>query len=265
MSAFLIGMKMLYKKLLKNLLPVTDIKKYRKFLFIAAHAGDLAKAAGGTISKFSELGKEIKILITTDSTSTINDNVDMEKAIEKRRKEELASATILGVKEVEFLNNADGKYCDKNKLEKEILEVISAYKPDVIFLDSIMTPNELMSGDIITSKAVVSAVEAIRIKMFSEKENMMQHRIKALVFYNAVKANYYINIFGKTEKKLNAIMVHESLLPKNPEEKFSYMRSYRSLIRLSALINGLKSGKLYTEGFYVVSGNSAHNMPEINL
>lgn len=265
MSAFLIGMKMLYKKLLKNILPVTDIKKYHKFLFIAAHAGDLAKAAGGTISKFSELGKEIKILITTDSSSTITEYSDIKKAIEKRRKEELASATIMGVKEVEFLDNPDGKYCDKNKLEKEILEVISAYKPDVIFLDSIITPNELMSGDIITSKAAISAVETLRIKNFSDKEKTVQHRIKALVFYNTVKPNYSISIFGKTEKKLNAVMVQESLMPGNAEEKFSYMRSYRSLIRLSALINGLKSGKLYAEGFYVVSGNSAHNMPEINL
>lgn len=256
---------MCYSKLIKKVAPTPKIEKYDKFLFVAAHADDIPKAAGGTVKKLIGSGKEVKFLITTDSCLSIEQSENITERAELRKKEALLSAAILGVKEVEFLPFSE---CDKIEFEEitnEIAKVIDAFRPDVVFVDDYTTPNELLFADEITSKATVRAIELLKNVTTAEKLNCNTLRIKALSFYNSVRNNAYICVNGCLEMKLQAVMAQNSLLPKKDLDKFGYMRAYKSLIRLTALRNGLRSFKFYAEGFYVVGGKATHNMPEINL
>lgn len=258
---------MCYGLFIKRIVPTPDIRKYKKFLFIAAHAGDVAKAAGGTVNKLAKAGKEIKILITTDSISECPKNADYNEYTERRRKEELASAAVLGVKEVEFLSFRDGETSEEKTeaMAKEIAAIIRKFQPDAVFADDVSTPNELMPGDRITTDAVVKAILSAKNAFESEKTGERKFNVKALALYNTVRPNAYIGVSGALEAKLHAVMMHNSLLPEKNEDKFAYMRSYKSLITLSALRNGLKSGKIFAEGFYAIGGKAMHNMPEINF
>ncbi len=257
---------MCYGFLIKRIVPAPDIRKYNKFLFIAAHAGDIAKAAGGTVAKFAKTNKEVKILITTDfSAEPRKEGVSKEEYTERRRKEELASAAVLGVKEVEFLDFEDGKIGEKitEDMAKEIAAVISKFQPDAVFIDDINTPNELMSGDKVTTEATIKAINELRSgkkEISTEKFN-----VKAIAFYNTVRPNVFINVRGALEAKLHAVMMNVSLVPEKNEDRFVYMRTYNSLIKLTALRNGLKCGKIFAEGYYVMGGKATHNMPEINF
>lgn len=252
-------------KLIKRVVPTPKIEKYNRFLFVAAHADDIPKAAGGTVKKLVNLEKEVKFLITTNSVLSVNQPQDLEERAALRKREALLSAAILGVKEVEFLPFSENEKIDFDKLVDEIAKVVVEYKPDVIFIDNYKTPNELLFTDEITSRATIRVIELVKNPTEASETSCDAVKIKAIAFYNSIKNNAYVCVNGCLGMKLQAVMAQNSLLPKKDMDKFGYMRAYKSLIRLSAIRCGLRSFKFYAEGFYVVGGKATHNMPEINF
>ena len=256
---------MCFKLLLKSVIPCPDIKTYKRFLFIGAHSCDIEKAAGATACKLASMGKDVKFILTTNSVSCFSSDDGEEKKKEIIRKEAMASATILGVKEIEFLPFADFGNYEYNKLREELIKVIYEYKPDVVFLDDITTPNEIDIDAVNTVKAAQEAVMIVRNKVQTEKRGKDMVKIKALAYYNTIRPNYYMNVFGFAEQKFHAVTVHATRLPKKVENKIGYMKSYKRFVRISMARNGFKSFKLQAEAFRVVSVNSFANMPEINF
>lgn len=256
---------MCYKILTKNVIPCPDIKKYKKFLFVGAHGGDIEKGAGATVAKLVRGGKNVKFVITTDSAELyVRQNLDREKRAEIRNKETLCSAMILGVKEVEFLPFKFEENKTIDQVTKELLKVFEAYKPDVVFVCDPTTPNEILPDDHLTARAVEKAFLICRNAYLAESYGCEQQKIKAICYYNSLKNNYCISTIGYVDTKLQAIMAHSSLLPEKAYEKYSVLRSYRYLIKLNMLKAGFFKGKLLAEGFRVVSGSGTHNLPETN-
>lgn len=256
---------MCFRLLLKSVIPCPDIKKYERFLFIGAHSCDIEKGAGATARKLASKGKDLKFLLTTNSVSCFSSDECDEKKEEIIRKEAMASATLLGVKAIEFLPFSDFGNYEYNNLKEELIRVICEYKPDVVFLDDITTPNEIDVDAVNTVKAAHEAVMISRNKVQMEKRGKESVKIKALAYYNTIRPNYYLNVYGFTEQKYHAIMIHSTKLPKKVENKIGYMNAYKRLIGISTTRNGLKSFKLRAEAFRVVSVNSFANMPEINI
>ena len=148
---------MCYNYFLKKIIPCPDIKKYKKFLFIGAHACDIEKGAGATACKLAKEGKEVKFVICTDSVGlSSNDNQDTAKSIHE--KESLASATVLGIKEVEFLQFKSCSQYSCAELRDELIKVIIQFKPDVVLIDDITTFNEINMDDRIVSKTAEEVI-----------------------------------------------------------------------------------------------------------
>lgn len=255
---------MCFKFLLKKIIPCPDIKKYKRFLFISAHACDIEKGAGATASKFSKEGKDVKFAICTDSIGlSSNDNFDIAKEIHE--KESLMSAAILGVKEIEFLKlECLSKYSYEDLLNG-LIKLILNFKPEVVFIDDVTTYNEINPDDRLVTKATEEAILSVSNKIYMSKyADKEPIKIKAIAYYNTIKPNYYVGITGYTELKMRAILAHNSLLPINQTAKLEYIRSYKSLMKLTAYRDGFKSGKWQAEGFRVVSILAIHNMPQIN-
>lgn len=247
----------------KNILPIPKIKKFERFLFIGAHGCDIEKAAGGTVKKLTDMGKNVKFIITTDSASVVRKEPNEGKRKEMRQKEAMASALLLGVKEIEFFDFRDTGRYTREDLGRKLEDAIDAFSPDVVFVDDPQTPNELLLDDKQTAEESIKAIERVRNHYLQEEKGEQKKKIKAIAFYNANHPNSYVGINGVLLGKLNAVMLHSSLLPEKEEEKLAYMQTYKSLIRRTAIHMGLKSGKIMAEGFRVLGPGAMHNVPQI--
>lgn len=251
----------IYKNKLKKILPTANILAYDRFLFIGAHCGDIAKSSGATVALLRENKKHVKFLICTDTASFADSELSYNERKEIKQKEELCAAMLLDVKEVEFLPFKDFGDYDKTELYKELTDVITGYKPDVIFVSD-KTVNEINDDDQTVTKIVEQIFLTLRNKNQCAQRNLPYTPIKAIAYYNTGKPNYYFNTAKYVARELQAVMAYESELPKKNEEKYEYMLTYSVYINTKMKKNGMKNKFRKSEGFRVITVKSSHNFPE---
>ena len=123
------------KTILKLAAPLPDITKYERYLFLGPHPDDIEIGAGATAAKLAAKGKTLCFLICTDGrygTDELKDPLTPEELV-KIRQWEAASAALLGVKDVRFLDFCDGGFYATEDLITAVAQTIGEFQPDVIF------------------------------------------------------------------------------------------------------------------------------------
>lgn len=118
---------------------------HKRLLAIFAHPDDEAFGPGGTLAKYAREGVEIHLLSATrgeaglwsDESKIKNQESRTGKEIKihnVREKELMESASILGIKKVEFLDYIDGQLCNAiyHELADKIIKKINEFKPQVL-------------------------------------------------------------------------------------------------------------------------------------
>src|SRR5258706_14668491 len=80
---------------------------WNRALCVVAHPDDVEFGSAGAVAAWTAAGKTVVYLLVTRGEAGI-DQMPREQAGEKREAEQRASAGIVGVKEVEFLDHRDG-------------------------------------------------------------------------------------------------------------------------------------------------------------
>src|SRR3989338_4429253 len=105
----------------------------RKFLVISPHPDDVDFSCAGTIAKLAKEGNTVEELIVSDgSKGSHKVGFGGKKLVELRKKEQRNAGKVLGVKEVSFLGETDGKVENVEKLRKKLVAFIRQAKPDVV-------------------------------------------------------------------------------------------------------------------------------------
>lgn len=107
-----------------------------KVLIVAAHADDEVYGMGGTISKLTKLGHEVKTLIVTDSCSSQYRTQENLSEILLRKKDEAKKANdLLGVSEVIFADLPDMKLSSAHHVDinQVIEQVVIDFQPQVVY------------------------------------------------------------------------------------------------------------------------------------
>ena len=106
----------------------------KKILAVFAHPDDEVFGPGGTLAKYGHEGVEIHILCATRGESGDEKNLKNNKLGQRREKELLRSAEILGIKSVEFLDFIDGQLCNNiyHQLADKIIKKIKEFNPQVV-------------------------------------------------------------------------------------------------------------------------------------
>lgn len=108
----------------------------KRLVCIFAHPDDEAFGPGGTIARFASEGVEIYLICVTsgDAIEKYAKGNDVSTLGKVRKKELLKSAKILGIKEVLFLDFADGSLSNNNyhEVTDKLKEVLEKIKPDTI-------------------------------------------------------------------------------------------------------------------------------------
>ena len=102
-------------------------------LAIVAHPDDLEYGAAAAVSKWTTAGNRVDYLLVTRGEAGIDTLAPVEAA-RVRELEQRASAAIVGVTDVEFLDYPDGVVEYGTGLRRELAEAIRRYRPDTVLL-----------------------------------------------------------------------------------------------------------------------------------
>jgi LmbE family N-acetylglucosaminyl deacetylase len=104
---------------------------WQRALAVVAHPDDLEYGSANAIAKWTSQGKDVTYLLLTRGEAGI-DSMTPEEASPLREAEERASAKVVGVDVVEFLDHRDGVIEYGLPLRRDIAREIRKRKPDVL-------------------------------------------------------------------------------------------------------------------------------------
>lgn len=198
----------------------------KTILAVGAHPDDIDFGAAGTIAKWAEEGAAVYYLVCTDgSRGSADPAMTHRKLAAIRKKEQVAAATILGVKEVFFLDFVDTQLVSDLALKERIVWYIRKYRPQIVVT---MDPTFFYAVDPSkTGKSVINHTDHRAVGLATmdavfplardrltfpehEKQGLAPHKVSALYFISMTQKQFVVDITATIEKKLKAIAAHQS-------------------------------------------------------
>jgi LmbE family N-acetylglucosaminyl deacetylase len=196
---------------------------YPRALVVVAHPDDPEFLFGATVAKLVQEGTEVCYLICSDGANGSKDpTVPGEEVSAIRYREQQAAAAALGVSEVIFLGLPDGRISPSFDLRLSIARHIRRIRPELVLTHfprrALDTPIEASHPDhTAVGEATLCAVcpDATNHRALRgpQGEDLKPHRVKEVWLDGYEGANYFIDATPYVEKKIEAILCHESQMP----------------------------------------------------
>lgn len=252
----------LIRMILKAAVPVPRIEEYQRFLFVGPHPDDIEIGAGATAAKLAAMGKDICFVVCLDGRfgdGNAPEGIRGEKLVALRKQEAIASAAMLGVQDVRFLDLCDGGFYDGKDLTEKLARVVGDFRPDVILAPDPDVTSECHADHLNVGNA------AKRIAYFAPYGGIMARYgaeaapVQALAYFMTAKPNRFVKTSGYLPLQLQSVFdCHRSQFPEgSPEGK-----SIALYLKLRAIDFGLRSGRGCAEGFRVLGVTHMHCFPE---
>lgn len=244
------------------------IDSFSTYLFIGPHPDDIEIGAGATVSRLTALGKKVVFLICTDGrygTENLSSPLSTDALIEVRKKECIASAKVLGVSDVRFLNLPDGNGYTQKVLLEGIANTIHDVQPDVIFAPDPDVESECHADHLNVGRACKELANFANYKdifagylSFAPTKDV---NIQAICLYMTAKPNAFIKTSGHFQKQTEAILCHATQYPENHPATASVML----YLKLRSIEFGLRRFHKSSEGFRMMNRTRMHCLPEASL
>ena len=104
---------------------------WERAIAVVAHPDDLEYGAAAAIARWADQGKDIRYVLATRGEAGI-DSMPPEQAGPIRTEEQIASAAVVGVSMVEFLDHPDGLVTNDIELRRDLAGAIRRHRPEVI-------------------------------------------------------------------------------------------------------------------------------------
>jgi LmbE family N-acetylglucosaminyl deacetylase len=134
---------------------------WQRALCVVAHPDDLEFGSSAAVARWTDQGKQVVYCMLTSGEAGI-DGLDPEECRGVREAEQVESARIVGVDEVDFLGLRDGILEYGVPLRRAIAEEVRLHRPEVVitnnFRDSWGGQNLNQADHIATGKATLDAV-----------------------------------------------------------------------------------------------------------
>jgi N-acetylglucosamine malate deacetylase 1 len=217
----------------------------KKILILSPHADDEILGCGGTISKYSNEGYSIYVLVMTNANRGAPEIYSI-KEINHIRKESKLANNFIGTKKLFFedlpaLNlNLYPIYKISNIIEK----YISTIKPEIIFIPSI---NDIHEDHKVIFKA---AKIATRMNKKSNLKKILSYEVLSETEWNENEKSFSPNYFVRLNKSHIDKKIKAFLKYKSQVKKFPHPRSKEVILNLSR-IRGSQVFSEYAEAFRV--------------
>jgi LmbE family N-acetylglucosaminyl deacetylase len=238
-----------------------SIEQFDRYLFIGPHPDDIEIGAGATAAKLVKAGKHVSFLICTDGRyglETAPEGTTPDALAALRREEAVASAKLLGVTDVRFLDLSDGGLYDQKELLSGIARVIGETQPDLVFAPDPDVTSECHAdhrdvGEAARRMANFAPHEALVAQYGAASAN-----VQAIAFYMTAKPTRFVSTRTLLPLQLDAILCHKTQFT----EDANGFKSVATYLKLRAAIFGLKRLCGQAEGFRVLGKTQMHCLPE---
>ncbi len=191
-----------------------DVDVPTSALAIGAHPDDIEFGAGGTLAKWANSGCVVHYLVCTDgSKGTWDAAADTVALVERRRDEQREAARRIAgerVGEVAFLDRVDGELANDVATRTEIVKMIRTLRPDVVLSHDPWKRYRLHPDHRVTGQLVCDAIVGARDPHFHRDLRLEPFRPRALMLFEADLPNHAENVTATVERKLAALVAHES-------------------------------------------------------
>jgi len=218
-----------------------------------AHPDDLDWACGGTTAAWTQAGKEVYFILVTSGESGEDHQRGLvlppAEIAEIREAEQRHAAAMLGVKEVLFLGQPDGRVEPTLAFRDQIVNVLRRLRPHIVVS---MDPGSWAFDSFYlyhpdhraTALAVFDAVYPAAgnpCYIPQPDAGLPAHKVREMYFSGTKKPNTHIDITQTIDLKIQALLSHRSQLP-DPEDIARHVRHL-------AAQRGEQSGYGYAEAF----------------
>lgn len=250
------------KWILKAAVPVPKLEGFQRFLFVGPHPDDIEIGAGATAAKLAAMGKDVCFLVCLDGRygdGSAPAGVRGDALVALRKEEALASAAVLGVTDVRFLDLCDGGFYEQKDLVYALARVVGEFQPDVI-----LAPDPDVTSECHVDHRNVGNA-ARQIAYFAPYGGIMENYgarpapVQALAYFMTAKPNRFVKTAGFLEQQQKAIFgCHRSQFPEGSPEG----SSIKLYLTLRSIDFGLRSFHGRAEGFRVLGVTHMHCLPE---
>ena len=195
-------------------------------LAIGAHPDDIEFGCGGTLTKYSQRGHRLFLMVMTGGGSGAPS--------ETRMAEQAAAQRVLGAEEIFWGGYQDTHLGVDAEMIKKIESVIASVKPEFIFCHF---PDDTHQDHRHLAQAVMSATRYIRNVLFYEGPTTQNFNPQV-----------YVDIADTLEVKLEALQAHRSQVMKTNIEDLSIIEVARSC----ANFRGIQGRVKYAEAFHAL-------------
>ncbi len=191
-----------------------DLTPPASALAIGAHPDDVEFGCGGLLAKWAAAGCTVHHLVCTDgSKGTWDAAADTDALAARRQDEQREAARRLSgpsTGEVRFLGRVDGELDSDLPTRREVARVIRELRPDVVLGHDPWKRYRLHPDHRHAGLLACEGVVAARDPHFFPELGLTHHRPNALMLFEADEANHVEDVSTSTERKLDALLAHES-------------------------------------------------------
>ena len=248
--------------ILKAAAPVPQIENFQRFLFVGPHPDDIEIGAGATAAKLAAMGKDICFLVCLDGRfgdGNAPEGIRGDALVALRKQEAIASAAMLGIQDVRFLDLCDGGFYEQKELVHKLAQVVGDFRPDVVLAPDPDVTSECHVDHLNVGRA------AKQVAYFAPYAGIMagygakSAPVQALAFFMTAKPNRFVKTGNYLDLQLKSVFEHHlSQFPKGCVDA----KSIALYLKLRSIDFGLRSGKGQAEGFRVLGVTHMHCFPE---
>lgn len=242
-------------------------KEGDKVLVIQAHPDDAEYYVGGTIAKMINEGCTVNYATITDgSKGTYDINVDLKALSETRKKEQRAAADVLGVKELFFLDYPDGDLYPSLELRGKLVKIIRTIKPNIVMTLDAWLPYEIHPDHRVAGLMASEATVFAGMPNFYKEQitsGIKPHKPDKIFLFATSSPNVFIDVTGFIERKVEALMKHESQLSLSFPDEFKERNLEKVKTELEKIVKKeSKKGRKYIESMKMFRVGAGHFIQE---
>jgi LmbE family N-acetylglucosaminyl deacetylase len=195
-------------------LPPLDFEPVR-VLAVVAHPDDLEFGAAAAVAAWTDAGVPVAYLLATRGEAGI-DGLDPARSAHVREAEQRASAAVVGVDQVEFLDHRDGIIEYGVPLRRDIAGAIRRYRPDTLLLfnhrescgpGSVSSPDHRAVG-----QAALDAIGDAGNRWVFADLGLEPHSVHHALVAGSPQPSHAVDVTGQVDRAVASLAAHRAYL-----------------------------------------------------
>ncbi|MDQ4034304.1 MAG: PIG-L family deacetylase [Chloroflexota bacterium] len=201
-------------------MPDDKLPTPERVLVVAAHPDDIEFGAAGTVARWVEEGARTRYLLVTRGDKGSDDPATDTAALTVlREREQRAAAAVIGVEQVDFLDEPDGQVEPSMRLREQLTRAIRGFRPEVVmthdptvlFVNNewVNHPDHRAVGQVAVDAVFPTARDPLN---FPEhvRDGLEAWKVAELFLWSTNEANQLVDIGATMERKVDALRQHAS-------------------------------------------------------